>query len=291
MKQNNTPQTLHELLLLVVEEFGETVLTENRLKGLLSDLGCGVVDKYRHVIVRSVNDHLGQKILLLRELDDADFSLKLNNIRQTFQEDNFFRYDIVNYIVDSYLFALGWIDTLEEYKEDADGSGSKAGELSFAERNDCEYCGNLNQEDERSGFGISRQDDRSYYAGEWKLDLKNGVGMQVEANHNKYAGEWRFNRRAGVGIQVLTNGIRYAGEWKNGKMNGIGILFYPNGERMCTLFRNGQPTEDHIGFYYLKDGSYVKGHMTWNGPDGNCEHVHTDGSLMNEIWSNGYLNT
>lgn len=265
MKPNDTPRTLHELLHRVVEEFGEAVLTESRLKGLLGDLGCGIADKYRHVIGRSVNDRLGQKILLLRELDDADFSLKLGNIKQSFQEENFFRQDIVDYIVDSYLFALGWIDAPKEYKE--------------------------NPDDQRSGFGIAKKEDGSYYAGEWKLDQKNGIGIHVENRQNKYAGEWRFNRRAGIGIQILSDGMRYAGEWKNGKMNGLGILFLPNGERMCVTFRNGHPEEGQTGCYYLKDGSFVVGSMTVKGPNGPCEHFHKDGSLTKELWDNGNLIT
>lgn len=291
MKLNDTPRTLHELLHYIVEEFGEAVLTESRLKGLLGDLGCGVADKYRHVIGRSVNDRLGQKILLLRELDDADFSLKLGNIKQSFQEENFFRHDIVDYIVDSYLFALGWIDAPEEYDEDANEGNGKAGELSFAERSGSEYCGNLNPDNQRSGFGIAKNEDGGYYAGEWKLDMKNGLGMHVEPGQNKYAGEWRLNRRAGVGIQILPNGMRYAGEWKNGKMNGHGILFFPNGERICALFRNGQPDASQTGFYYLKDGSFIGGRITIDGPDGPCTRYHTDGSCTKESWDNGNLIT
>lgn len=270
MKPNDSPRTLHELLHRVVEEFGEAVLTESRLKGLLADLGCGIADKYRHVIGRSVNDRLGQKILLLRELDDADFSLKLGNIKQSFQEENFFRQDIVDYIVDSYLYALGWIDAPQTYDEDGNQG---------------------NPDHQRSGFGIAKKEDGSYYAGEWKFDMKNGLGMHVEPEQGKYAGEWRLNRRAGVGIQTLPNGMRYAGEWKNGKMNGHGILFFPNGERICALFRNGQPDASQTGFFYLKDGSFIGGRITINGPDGPCTHYHTDGSCTKESWHNGHLIT
>lgn len=288
MKTNDPPHTLHELFHQIALDFGEDSLAESRLKGLLSDLGGTTVEKYRHVISRSISYQIGQKLLLLRGLDEADFALKLGNIRQAFQEDNFFRHDIANYIVDCYLFALEWTDTVEICTdEDSISDTIKTGELSFTKHSGNDYCGNLNKENERSGFGISKDEEGNYYAGEWKLNLKNGVGIDVNVERSKYAGEWRLNRRAGIGIQLLPNGNRYAGEWKNGRMSGNGILFYPNGERMCTIFRNGQVEREAIGIYYIKDGSYVIGNMTSDGPDGKCNHFYPDGSYKQETWNNG----
>lgn len=235
---------------------------KNRLKGLLSDLGSSTYRKYRVAIARSVSDNLGEKISSLKGLEDADYSLKLCNIRQAFQEDNFFRHGIADYIIDCYLFALGRIDTVEEYTEKEILDQGMAGELSFTPRDGEEYCGNLSKDDERSGFGISKNETGNYYAGEWKLNLKNGVGMYVGDGRSKYAGEWRLNRRNGAGIQISQDGIRYAGEWKNGKKNGIGLLLFPNGERMCTFFQDGEIKDDAIGIYYLKDGSYISGRMS-----------------------------
>lgn len=290
MKPIDTPQSLHQLFRQIAQDFGESTLAETRLKGLLSDLGGSVVDKYRHVISRSISYQVGHKLLLLRELDQADFALKLGNIRQTFQEDNFFRHDIANYIVDCYLFAFEWTDDVEECAdENAISDNTNRGELSFAEHSGSDYCGNQNTDNERSGFGISKDEEGNYYAGEWKLNMKNGVGIDVSIQRSKYAGEWRLNRRAGIGIQILPDGSRYAGEWKNGKMNGNGILFYPNGERMCTTFRNGQVIRDAIGIYYLKDDSHVVGSMTPDGPDGKCNHFYPDGTCKLETWDNGNL--
>lgn len=290
MKLNDTPQTLHDLFRQIARDFGENVMTESRLKGLLGDLGGTVVDKYRHVISRSINYQLGEKLLLLRELDEADFALKLGNIRQMFQEENFFRHDIANYIVDCYLFAFEWTDKVEECSnENSSSDSAKPGELSFAKHSDLDYCGNLNGDDERSGFGISKDEEGNYYAGEWKLNLKNGIGIDVSMEHSKYAGEWRLNRRAGIGVEILPDGKRYAGEWKNGMRNGSGILFYPNGERMYAIFYNGQPETGLPGIYYLKDGSHVVGNMTANGPDGECDHFYLNGTHSQETWENGKL--
>ncbi len=282
------PKTLHGLFHQITVDFGEEVLTEGRLKGLLSDYGGMRVNKFQHIITRSITYQVGQKLLTIRELDDADYALKLNNLRQAFQEENFFRHDIANYIVDCYLFAFGWIDAVREFDEDeSDSSGGRAGELSFVEHSGLDYCGNYNEEKERSGFGIAKDAESNYYAGEWKLNMKNGVGMDVNTERNKYAGEWRLNRRAGVGIEITPDGNRYAGEWKNGKINGSGIMIYPNGEKMCATFRNGTLVKGAIGIYYLKDDSYVVGCMTENGPDGACQHYQKDGSSEGETWKDG----
>lgn len=162
----------------------------------------------------------------------------------------------------------------------------KAGELSFIELNGTKYCGDFSAENERSGFGICKSEDESYYAGEWKLDMRSGLGLEVNSVNSKYIGEWNFNRKNGIGTIIQKDGIRYSGEWKNGKMHGIGTLFYPNGERLCIRFSSGL-LQQGTGVYYLQDGSCIIGYMTKNGPDGNCLHYKKDGSCENEYWNNG----
>lgn len=291
MNQHNKVLLLHDLLYDIVQQFGEVILTENRLKGIISDMSSGSeLDKFQVVIARSVSDRIGHKLLQLRELDDADFMLRLSTIKQSFQEDNFFQSNVSDYIIDCYQYALGWIDQLDEYVDyDVENTNAKAGELSFLEHKGVEYCGNLSKENERSGFGVAKKNDGSYYAGEWKLDMKNGVGMEISDIKNKYVGEWNFNRKNGVGTIVRTDGIRYSGEWKNNKWNGVGTLFYPNGERLCGNFFNGV-LQQQIGVYFLQDGSCVVGMMTENGPDGDCMHYKKDGSVEKENWINGIKN-
>ena len=290
MKTSDTPQSLHELFRRITSDFGENILTESRLKGILNDYGGAAISRYCHVIARSISYQMGQRLINIRELGDSDYDLKLSNLRQMFQEENFFRCGIANYMVDCYLFALGLIDNVTPYDDEEDEPGNtKAGELSFVTHNDKEYCGNLNENKERSGFGIEKDEDSNYYAGEWKLDMKNGVGINVSNGRQKYAGEWRLNRRSGVGIEINGEGNRYAGEWKNGKPNGCGIILYPNGERMCTIFQNGTPRKGSTGIYYLKDGSHVIGNMTPDGPDGKCIHYRLDGATTEENWNNGVL--
>ena len=287
-RKNNGSLSFHELLQDIVEQFGEDVLTENRLRGLVSDFAVGGdIMKFQIVINRSISCHIGEKLLKLRDLDEADFTLHLSTLKQTFQEENFFRYGVSDYIIDSYLFALGWIEKVDGYQENENVQfGARLGELSFVEWNDEEYCGSFSKENERSGFGICKREDGNYYAGEWKFDMKNGMGMDVAFEREKYAGEWRLNRKNGIGISVQANGVHYSGEWKNGKIHGVGILFFPNGERLCARFENGQLKEG-TGSYFLQDGTYIVGPMDANGPNGQCLHFGLDGSYKTEEWIYG----
>lgn len=279
---------LHELLLDIVEQFGEEILAESRLRGLISDLAAGSeIMKFQTVLNCSISNHIGKRLLQFRDLDEADFSLRLNTLKQSFQEENFLRHGVSDYIIDSYLYALGWIPQITEYQEDTDATGNgRSGQLSFIEWKGDEFCGNLSKENERSGFGISKQEDGEYYAGEWKLDMKSGVGLNVSSEREKFVGEWRFNRKNGVGISIQADGMRYSGEWKNGKIHGVGVIYYPNGNRLCSRFDNGKLCNE-VGMFFLQDGTYIVGQMSMYGPNGHCIHYGTDGACKEEDWNSG----
>lgn len=289
MRKNSADLILfHELLRRIVQDFGEDILSDSRLRGIISDLSIGSdAHRFQSIINRSISYHIGERILCCRDLDEADMNLRVNTLKQAFQEENFFQHGISDYIVDSYLFALGWLDHLDEYDATRDEAGKgDAGEMFFVERNGEDYCGNISKDGLRSGFGVSKREDGSYFAGEWKLDMKVGLGMEVMDTRAKYAGEWKMSRRNGVGIALFEDGTRYSGEWKNSKMHGVGILHYPNGERMCASFVNGE-IEKALGIYFLKDGSSIVGIMTSQGPHGTCLRFMRNGICESEEWVNG----
>ena len=284
---SNSNSSLHQLMAEVVGLFGEETLAEERLRGLLSDLGPQVYCRYQPVVLRAMYDGIPSRLMLIRGLDESDFNLKLLNIRQDFQESNFLKLGVANYIVDCFLYALGM--THEPDICDVDESSSKSGELNFTEYKDEEYCGNFSQEGLRSGFGITKNAVNAYYAGEWKLDMRQGIGFCIDDRRNKYAGDWRMNRKNGVGVSSSGDGYRYAGEWKNGKRHGHGIVFFPNGEKMFTKFKEDEIISSEDGIFYLKDGSHICGCMSEYGPDGKCTHFLIDGSFKTEFWENGKI--
>ena len=291
MSSKNVTKSLHHIIAEAVAIFGKEILAEDRLRGIVSDLGFSEYMAFQHVFSRSVADGIGSKILSFTEFEEADFNLKLANLREDFQESNFFKAGVANYVIDCYLFALGIMSEVQDYDPEDDAGTVKEGELTFAEHNGVQYCGNINADGQKSGFGVMKIEDGGYYSGEWRLNMKVGVGQMVDNRKNKYAGEWKMNRKSGVGIMISENGYRYSGEWKNGKMNGPGILFHPNGESMYTTFRNDTVPEGAYGVYTFKDGTYLTGGMTINGPDGRCCHIRRDGSKVDEVWQDGkFLN-
>lgn len=263
MKWDESGGIPHEVLRQIVEDYGINVLKESRLKGMIADLMQGNT-KIKKILKCAVNDRIGDKLISLIEIEEADATIQLANIKQSFREENFFQIAISNYVIDCFSYAMGWLEELNEYKEDQEESTAKSGELSFMQYGTGEYCGSLNENKERSGFGVYKKEDGAYYSGEWKLNFQNGIGLYVDTNRNKYAGEWRFNKNTGVGVQLWSDGIKYAGEWKNGKMHGLGILYYPNGEKLQGTFQNGII-------------------------DGICNHYLRDGTIISENWSKGEL--
>lgn len=279
--------TLYTAMHELVEQFGQDVVGETRLRGLISDYLPGDAVSNR-IIQCAVNSNLGAQLLELQGLDDDIYSLRLANIKQAFQERNFLRHGVADYIVDCFLYSLEWTDDMpEELTDDGNNEGGPKGELTFEEEDNGKfYCGNRSKDGERSGFGVERSELNDYYAGEWKLDMRQGIGMEVDKNMNKYAGEWSINRQKGVGVSIGADGYRYAGEWKNGKQNGAGILYLPDGKQICARFKNGVMQEGE-GICYLRDGSYITGRMTPEGPDGLCHHYYDDGEVEDERWNKG----
>ena len=282
---SNSNSSLHQLMAEIVEKYGEVTLTKQRLMGLLSDLSPQVYCRYQSVLSRAMSDCIPSKLMKIRELDEADFKLKLSNIRKDFQDSNYLIFGVANYIVGCFTYALGLSPEPEIC--DVDESSAKSGKVNFTEYKDEDYCGNFNQEGLRSGFGITKNTANAFYAGEWKLDMKQGIGLYVDDRRNKYAGEWRINRKNGVGVSSSYDGFRYAGEWKNGKRHGHGIVFFPNGEKMFTKFKEDKIISTEDGIFYLKDGSHICGCMSEFGPDGLCNHFLIDGSVKVEFWDNG----
>ncbi len=280
------PTHLYDVMHALVEEFGQEIVGETRLRGLISDMLPG--DSVSNRIIQcAVNSRLGSQLLELQGLDDDMYNIQLANIKQAFQERNFLRHGVADYVIDCFLYSLEWSDVQPEEIPEGNESGGPRGELSFEEEeNGKYYCGNRSKEGERSGFGIERSELNDYYAGEWKLDLRQGIGISVDADMNKYAGQWSINRQKGVGVSVNADGYCYAGGWKNGKRDGAGILFLPDGKQVCGLFKNGV-FQTGKGICYLKDGSYIIGTMTPEGPDGPCQHFFSAGSVEEEEWCRG----
>lgn len=276
---------LHEILLAVVGEMGEETIGQNQLKAILSDLTAGTESsKYMSVVARAVSYGLGRRLLALRDLDDSDFNLRVMNIRHEFMEDNYLQAGVSDYIVDSFIYALGWGPVPDD--EAKDGKSPVELPFGFSVGEDSDFIGNINSDGERHGLGIHGKENGDIYAGQWKFNARTGTGMEIAADKRKYAGDFRMNRRHGSGVMTYPDGSKYSGEWKNGKRHGGGMTTFPNGEQMYARYSNDEMTDDN-GAYFLQDGSIVCGRMSQYGPDGECVRIGLDGKPRNELWKNG----
>ncbi len=276
---------IHEVMRSIVNDYGVEVLTEPRLAGLMADILGGEYVFYP-VIRRSIQTRIGQRIVALLQ-SNTDYSIVIDNLKHSFQEENFLNPRAASYLVDCYAYALGLIAEVEQDiadEEDLDHEGEPA----FVVVEDGEFCGYRNNNNERCGFGILKELDGGYYAGEWNLNMRMGVGIRFSRSRQKYAGQWRLNNPHGIGMELQENGTVYSGSWKNGKKNGFGTLFFPNGECLSIVFADDK-IANTTGIWLLQDGSYIQGKMTLRGPTGLCFHTLTNGTIVEEYWDNGKL--
>lgn len=269
-------------MLFLVQEYGVGVLTEFRLEGLMADV-LGGEYTFFPVMHRAIQTRIGQRIMELAQ-HASNYEEDIDNLKHSFQEENFLNPQAASYLIDSYAYALGLVQEVEQNLTDE--TLSQEGEPIFVEIDEGEFCGYRNQENERCGFGILKEPDGCYYAGEWALDMRMGVGIGFSTTRRKYAGQWRFNKQDGIGTELQNDGTIYSGQWKNGKRNGMGTLYFPNGECLSTLFIDGD-IADTVGIWHLQDKTFVQGKMTINGPTGLCFHTLLDGTILEEYWNNG----
>jgi hypothetical protein len=90
------------------------------------------------------------------------------------------------------------------------------------------YQGDLNENNERHGYGIYKS--------------KNG---------NEYRGEWQFNKREGLGVVKIGNGDVFEGQFENNMKNGVGVYHYIDGE--CDLSRYKDDRRVGSSLRYTKD--------------------------------------
>lgn len=282
----NGNSEFHDIFRSIVLQFGEEVVTDRRLYSLMSDFGNSSSRRIMNVLSLAISYRLGNKIISIREGDESEYSMRFDNLRHAFQEDNFLMQGMADYVVNSFLYALELDKKPLPYDPSLD-SGKRNGnifDLSVSE--DGTYLGNLDSEGRKSGFGISRLENDGLFAGEWKIGMRNGIGIEHFQGKLKYAGEYRFNRQNGIGTAYYPDGSCYSGQWRNNREDGTGILFFPNGEKMCVSYSNGKISGNH-GIYLFQDGSMIYGKMTPSGPDGYCIRFLTDGGIIEETWENG----
>jgi hypothetical protein len=144
----------HEILLKIVQQYDKKKLGDTLLKGMLTDLMPHVEKKYQRIFKQALDDRIGAKLLDLEHEDNSIRIVKIKTLKDSFKNNNGFD-QTADYVVDCFLFALGWIETasIEQYSmADIDKLGLVSQQIDFAF-----IDGVLQNEEAKALFSNARQ--------------------------------------------------------------------------------------------------------------------------------------
>ncbi|HPQ35198.1 MAG TPA: fibrobacter succinogenes major paralogous domain-containing protein [Tenuifilaceae bacterium] len=108
----------------ITERFGVSILGDKRLSAILKDFMPHVEKKYQRIFTQAVADGVGTKLLELESEDEAMRTVKIHTLRDNFKSNNGFN-NTADYVVDCFLFSLGWIKKAEEKETGIDLNAAK----------------------------------------------------------------------------------------------------------------------------------------------------------------------
>jgi uncharacterized protein (TIGR02145 family) len=100
---------LHEMLHSIVQQYGQEILGEARLRGLLADLMPNAERRHLRLVRQVVDDGVGAKLLEMKGDHLAVKTMKISALKETFRTTNAFNHT-ADYVVDCLVYALGWMD-------------------------------------------------------------------------------------------------------------------------------------------------------------------------------------
>jgi len=101
------------ILQQVVERFDVAILGDKRLAAILSDFMPHVERKYKRIFAQALQDGIGAKLLDLKDEDEAIRTATIHTLKSSFRQNNALDHT-ADYVVDCFLFALGWADSAQE---------------------------------------------------------------------------------------------------------------------------------------------------------------------------------
>ena len=134
LKDNVKNAEPHEILLKIVQQYDKKKLGDTLLKGMLTDLMPHVEKKYQRIFKQALDDKVGSKLLDLEHEENSIRIVKIKTLKDSFKNNNGFD-QTADYVVDCFLFALGWIETasIEQYsKAEIDKLGLVSQQIDFA---------------------------------------------------------------------------------------------------------------------------------------------------------------
>ena len=115
--KNKKGVEIHAVLSEVVRQFGKWMLCSEMLLGMIMDIIPDLDNKYKRIFKQATADSIGSLLLKLETDPPAIQKIKLKKLRYNFKNDNAFD-ETVDYIFDCFLYALGWINTINSNRSD-----------------------------------------------------------------------------------------------------------------------------------------------------------------------------
>lgn len=269
----------HEALWQIARDFEVKVLAESRLNGLLGDLGIGDA-KLRKIFRCALNDRIGAKLIDMKGDEVEHRMIKIDILKHTFKEDNFFQEEIACYVVDCFAYALGYVNAPDIYESKSETQPQGTNTPDYVAYDDGHYRGDFNERNERDGFGLFEREDSSRYIGEWLDDSRHGFGAFMNAFMETYAGQWRYNKCEGIGVKRWKDGVCYTGQWRNGTITGWGMMFSPSGAHTFGHYTDG--VLNGLGLYFTPEGDFYVSRWRDGTQVNSGVHFDADGIIIDK---------
>ena len=145
---------LHEVLYKIIQQYDRKKLGDTVLRGILSDLMPNLEKKHQRIFKQALDDRIGAKLLYLEDESDSVRIVKINTLKDSFRNNNGFD-QTADYVVDCFLFALGWIETVNKEQYSQNGVNNLS---LISQQIDMAFIdGILNKDEAKSLFSNARQ--------------------------------------------------------------------------------------------------------------------------------------
>jgi hypothetical protein len=122
------------------------------------------------------------------------------------------------------------------------------------------YKGEVDEHDNRHGFGLQQCPDGSWYLGEWASDIRSGRGKCVlqhsDGNTLTYEGTWKADMMHGRGTLWLPDGSIHSGSFREDTLHGFARVYRFNGDVLKGQFAHNVLAR---GVKQGADGTYEEG--------------------------------
>lgn len=194
----------------------------------------------------------------------------------------------------------------EDSKMVAVSNEDSLNKLRTIQTNNYKYIGEVNENNEKHGFGICEYVNGGRYIGQFVNDKRDGIGKLISKNGEIYQGEYKNDVIDGF-METLLKNVRKQGYAKGFEFEGEIILF--NDENDVTVYSSSsntigygtvinpnknytfqgeleKSTQNGFGISYVKDKYVFKGEHNKQGFHGYGEVYRPDGSRFFGLYNN-----